>query len=325
MQLRRQNRFPWLVRDPREAPEPRCPEAGEWASLVVGLVDSESREKLLSHASRCDACGALLRMAAEDLASELNPAESTTLEELESAKPEWQRGMARRMARASRPDPHPIPAPWLAWAAGLVIAVGAGWWSYTAWFSTRPASLIAQEYTQQRPFEYRIPAAGYGPIRQQKGSIGSAFQRPPSLLEAEARILRELAKRPDDPRWLALRAETEMLSWDPEAAIATLTRALDRQPNDPALSADLGMAYALRAEAQNRAVDYGNAIEYLTRAIRAKPDFREAVFNRAIVYERLFLYEEAIKEWRQYLSLDSGSAWADEARRRLAELEQKKK
>ena len=47
--------------------------------------------------------------------------------------------------------------------------------------------------------------------------------------------------------------------------------------------ADLGMAYALRAEAQDRAVDYGSAIEYLGRSLKAQPDSPEALLPRASV------------------------------------------
>ncbi len=326
MDFRKKGRRRWIGRGPEDVPGLGCPAAGDWASLAVGLLDSERSRTLLAHAIQCDECGALLRAAAEDLGSDVTDAESKELGELVSAQPEWQREMARKMAQASRPvpRPHPQPAQWLGWAAALLIAVGGGYWSYDQWSSGQPARLIAQAYSQQRPFEFRFPAADYGPVRQQKGANGSS-QSPASLLEAEARVARELTKRPDDARWLAWRAETEMLSWDPETAIATLTRALDRKPDDPALSAELGIAYALRAEAQNRSVDYGTAIEHLTRAIRLKPGLRDALFNRAIVYERLFLYDEAIQDWRRYLSLDSSSAWADEARRRLAELEQKKK
>ena len=84
------------------------------------------------------------------------------------------------------------------------------------------------------------------------------------------------------------------------------------------------MAYALRAEASNRDVDYGYAIEYLGRSLKAKPNSPEVIFNRAVVYERMYLYEDAIREWRHYLELDTSGSWRVEAQRRLAELEQKK-
>src|SRR5215472_14515223 len=105
-----------------------------------------------------------------------------------------------------------------------------------------------------------------------------------------------------------------MLERDPEAAIATLQHALERKPDDPDLLADLGMGYALRAESRSdRAVDYGYAIDYLERARRAKPKPHETVFNLAVVYEQMNSVEEAILEWRQYLTLDASGPWHEEA------------
>jgi tetratricopeptide (TPR) repeat protein len=63
----------------------------------------------------------------------------------------------------------------------------------------------------------------------------------------------------------------------------------------------------------------------LSRALKAKPDLLEARFNRALVYESMFLYDEAIQEWRQYLTLDPQGPWAGEANRHLSEIETKKK
>jgi len=94
-------------------------------------------------------------------------------------------------------------------------------------------------------------------------------------------------------KWLTLRARAEMLAGDHEPAIATLHRVLERKLGDPDVLADLGMAYALRAEAQNRKVDYSAALEYLGRSLKAKPNSLEALFNLAFVQERLYSYDEA--------------------------------
>jgi tetratricopeptide (TPR) repeat protein len=309
---------------PRKEPGPECPEAAVWASLAAGLTDPARKDTLLAHASQCDACGALLRELAQDF-SEMSETELQDLEKLESARPDWQRSMARRMALESGGAPaKPRFPPWLLRAAAVLVALGGGWWGYEHWVLSDPARLIAQAYTRQRPFDLRIAGAGHGPVRIERGA-GSAFHRPPSLLEAEARIARELEKDRDSAKWLELRARAEMLGWDAETAIATLQHALDQKPDDPALLADLGMAYALRAETADRNVDYGYAIEYLSRSLKAKPNSPEATFNRAVVYERLYVYEEAIREWRHYLDLDKAGPWRDEAQRRLAELELKKK
>jgi tetratricopeptide (TPR) repeat protein len=311
-----------LAGGPRPAPGPGCPLMTEWAGLAAGLVSEGRRDELLAHAGECDACGAVLRTVMNDFSMEFTEAETKLLASLESSKPEWQRKMARRMADASRERPASSRS-WLGIAAAAVLAVGGGWLGWTQWFAGDPARLIAQAYAQQRPFEYRIPGAAYAPVRVQRRAAG-AFQGPASLFDAEGTITRQLEKHPDDVKWLQLQARAEMLIRAPEAAIDALRRALVRKPDDPALTADLGMAYALRAANSNRDIDYGSAIEYLGRSLKAKPDDPVVLFNRAIVYQHTLAYEDAIRDWRRYLELDPSGPWREEAQQNLAELEQKK-
>ena len=301
---------------------PGCAPPSEWADLAAGLTPPGQRETLLRHAEECDRCGAMLRAVVEDFSIPLSEAEEDRIEALRTSSAMWQREFARRMAAGSR---KPLSAAWLARAAALLLCAGGAWTGYSMWAARVPQRLLARSYADQRPFDLRIPGAAQAPLGAQQRGAGSAFQRPQPLMEAEVRIARELAKNPDSRKWLGLRARAEMLGRDPESAIATLNRALESPPDDPELLADLGMAYALRAESGNRAIDYARANESLSRALKLQPQMREATFNRALVYERLYLYDEAIREWQRYLTLDSKGAWADEARRRLAEIESKKK
>jgi tetratricopeptide (TPR) repeat protein len=269
----------------------------------------------------------MLHALAEDFSQEISGGESAALEKLESARPAWQRQMARTMSEDSgggRVVRMPFRG-WLAKAAAVIVVTVGGWWAWQQWGANDPARLLAKAYTQQRPFEFRIAGAANAPVRMERGAAGSSFHKPASLLDSEARIAHELEKDPDSVKWLELRARADMLGWDLEPAIATLQRALERKPDDPDLLADLGVAYALRAAAQNRDVNYGYALEYLERSLKAKPNVPEAIFNRAIVYEQMFLYDDAIREWRRYLEVDPKSTWREEAQRHLVELDQKKK
>jgi CHAT domain-containing protein len=294
--------------------------------LAVGLSTAEQGDALLDHASRCDACGALLRAMVEDFAEDTTEAEWRMLNSLESSKPDWQRAIALRMAQASRrKTPFPIRT-WLARAAALIVAIGAGWLACDRWIAPDPARLLAEAYTRQRPFEFRIPDAGYAPVRQKRVAPSSSFQRPRALLRAGARIAAELEKDADDAKWLELVARAEMLELSPEDAIANLKHVLERKPDEPDVMADLGMAYALRANVQSgRAVDYGYAIDFLEHSLRARPKSPVAVFNLALVYENTNSVEDAIREWRYYLTLDLSGPWREEALKRLSDLEQKRK
>lgn len=229
--------------------------------------------------------------------------------------------------RAASPSPGTYPRPaqrarWVAVAIGLVVA-GAGLWSIATWPARelRNAEALLAEVSQ-RTFDYRLPGAPYAQVHPEKHKQ-PAFAKPVPLLEAESLVARRLARDPDSAPWLRLRARLEMLDSEPETAIATLQHAFEQQPDNPDLLAELGVAYALRADMQSRDVDFAYAIEYLSRSLKAKPNSRVAVFNRAIIYERTDLYGPAAGEWRQFLKLETSGAWREEAQRRLASLEQK--
>jgi CHAT domain-containing protein len=217
-------------------------------------------------------------------------------------------------------------APGAAAAAVALALIGAAAW----WITYRPsrelrkaAALLAEAYTRQRVFEQRLPASLYAPVRTGRREERSAFSRPIELLEAESRIAPHLAQNPDDAEWLRLRARAEMLDEDYDDAVSTLRRATDVQPNDSSLLGELGAAYALRAEGENREIDYGGAIDLFWRFLRTRPDAPLALFNRALVYEKMFLFDDARKDWEHYLRLDPVGGWADEARAHKQAIERK--
>jgi CHAT domain-containing protein len=214
--------------------------------------------------------------------------------------------------------------PWGLLTAAVVSLGLASWWMYRA--PTRELQsaerLLAEAYAGQRTSELRLPGE-YAPMRAQPIGGAATFSRPIALLDAESRIARGLAANPEDPEWLRLRARADMLEGDYEDAVSVMRRAVDSRPDDASLIADLGVAYAMRAEGEHREIDYGAAIDTLWRVLRARPDFALAVFNRAVVYERMFLFDDARKDWERYLQLDSNGGWADEARGRKQAIERR--
>ena len=207
--------------------------------------------------------------------------------------------------------------------AAATALIGLGWW----WIHSLPPrelrsteALLADAYTEQRTSELRLPGS-YSPLH---GKVdGATFSRPTVLLEAESRIARRLAANPDDPDWLRLRARGDILDGDYDDSVSTMRRAVDARPEDSSLLADLGVAYAMRAEGEHREIDYGAAIDIFWRVLRSRPDYELAVFNRAVVYERMFLYDDARKGWDRYLQLDSTGGWAAEARGRQQAIERR--
>lgn len=312
---------------------PQCPPDEVWAQLAAGLSSPEISDGLLAHAARCGHCGTLLRESTEDLAGDLKPEEQNLLATMASAQPEGRKQMAARLSEASRAADrsiplvsHPGPAPragvrmrW-AYASAAALVLGVAAWLFLLWqHAGSPAQLLASAYSEQRTLEPRIPLARFGPMRLERGGPGvSRMNTPPALSEAEARISRQLNTNPDDPEWLALRARADLLDWNYESAMRSAYRTLEQWPDSLPVLIDLATAYFERAEKEQRPIDYGTAAELLGKVLAKSPGDAVALFNRAITYEKLSAYHEALADWEHYLKIDPKSGWAEEARRRRA-------
>lgn len=296
-----------------------CPNAEELA-VTAGNPKAPEAEKILKHAASCDRCGTIL---GETLvaASDTNP----TVFSLRSASPAWQMVMARRLADAGKRSKERSRARWPQWLAAaaciLAMAGAALWWR--ARQMSDPAKMLAVAYTAARPFEYRLPDAGYSPVRQQRNSLHSAFDRPESLVDAEMEIQRRLKTNPGAAQLLSLKGRAELIESEFDSAIEDLRRAAHLNPSAEVL-VDLGAALSLRENAA-RKPDYGEAIDDFLRALRIDPRNVDALFNLAIDYEKVGMLDESAAAWNRFLGIEKGTAWREEARRRLAEVEERKK
>jgi CHAT domain-containing protein/tetratricopeptide (TPR) repeat protein len=324
-----------------------CPDRAVWREIAGGLTPVEEVLVSIQHASRCDYCGPLLRGAMAELAvlnGELTQEERSHIASLESARVEWQQKLAQRIAGTAEAEPERERSFWASifwkprrgrWtgvvemaAAGvsLAVVVVAG-----AWFVRQrhqPATaerLLALAYAQRRTLEPRIAGAAYAPLRVSRGPAASFTSRSPALLKAEALIGAQLQTHPSDPAWLQAKAEGDLLEGKYDAAVESLQRGLEIDPQSSALLIDLATAYFQRAQQEDHKEDFGAAYEYLSRALKLHPDDPVALFNRAIVAEHEFLYHQALEDWERYLQLDSSSQWADEARNHAEAVREKLK
>jgi CHAT domain-containing protein/tetratricopeptide (TPR) repeat protein len=306
---------------------PACPPDSAWLEVAAGLASAEDSWRRIQHASACKRCGQLLRMAAEDLAVELTSDEEEKVAALASASPKWQRSLAERLAsgglvksqvkrqEAGRRNLHLRPR-WIFATAALAVIACVG---LLGWSRTRPQyanELLAQAYSEQRTLELRIPGARYGRMGVERGA---SRELPEYFFVAEGIIKPALSQHPDDPKWLQAQARADLLAWKYEAAIENLKHGLDLDPSALSLKSDLASAYFERAEDANRPIDYQNAMELLGQVLAKSPDDPTALFNRAIVYDRMFMYHDAIADWKHYLQVDPQGPWAGEAHRLLKE------
>ncbi|HXB20031.1 MAG TPA: CHAT domain-containing protein [Candidatus Solibacter sp.] len=308
-----------------------CPEPEVWNYLAAGLLSGDVTGNLLEHLSVCRNCSVLLNEALEDLKSDV-PLEPEIQNQLKTSQPKRQEQIARKIisrrfreganqleGALTRTFPQMFRLQWVWWAAVALLVVAAG----TGFFWLRPNSvekLLAQAYANQRTLELRIPGAHYGALQVQRGPAHSQHNSSSALLEAEFIIKRKLEKQPQDPDLLRQQAEADLLNWDFQLAIETLGHAL-RAPHPSAFTlVDLASAHFERAESTDSPADYEMALHYLGEAIRQSPKDRSALFNRAIVYERLFLYGPAIADWESLLAMEEDPKWRNEEESRLSDL-----
>jgi CHAT domain-containing protein len=329
---------------PSEVPvrQRTCPDPATWRDIIGSLTPHEQILAYIEHASGCDYCGSLLHQAVAELTSlnrNLSDAERSSIASLESADQEWQQRLAQRIAGSIDPNLEPkrsrgwgrwsrwITLPQLAIAGGAVLAiiVSAAWISSHRNQSTSVKRLIARAYTETRTFELRIAGADYAPLRISRGPQASFTSRPPALLQAESQIAVQLQSHPADPAWLQAKAQAEMLESKSDSAVESLRRALELEPHSPALLIDLATAYFQRAQQEGRTEDLGAAYESLSQALKLRPDDPVALFNRAIVAEHQFLFQQALDDWEHYLRVDPASQWMEEARNRADSIRAKLK
>jgi CHAT domain-containing protein len=320
-----------------------CPSEESVYDLVAGILDRDAADKILKHAFRCAHCSALVRLVSEELASEVSPDETNVLAALKTSSRSWQEDFGKRLAslNPSVPEISPaapistgrprflaarfVPRAYAFTAMAAVMLLIAGLWTYRRFKEPSVDQLLARAYFEHRTMEMRIAGAAQAPLRQERGPASSSLTKSTSLLKAEYEIRIELASRGEDPDVLARKGRAELLEGQYVAAIASLKHALDLNADSPDVLGDLATAYAQRGDAEGQPLDFGEAIEYLGQALRKKPDDAVFLFNRAVVNERLNLFEEASKDWEHYLRIDPKGPWADEARQHLAALQQKLK
>lgn len=318
---------------PRKA---ECPPDDEWLSLVAGSLAVDRTKTDMQHAANCDHCGPLLRTAVEDFASDVAAGEESLTLTLQNSTRKWQKNLAKRLSLERDPDTHtpktssfrdtwrlypyrPKPA-FSIGSVALLLLVAV--WAFYWWSPGRKVDrLLARAYTEQRTIELRIPGAMFAPLRDSRGPSGSELQQTPDLHEAESIIGRRLQAQPSDPAWLHAEARAYLLEGDYKSAIRSLERVGDVQPNSPSVLTDLATAFFLRAGKEGRTSDYGRAVDLLSRALAKAPDSEVALFNRAIVSERLCLNNQAINDWTRYLQIDPRGGLAKEAQAHLKKLQ----
>jgi CHAT domain-containing protein len=281
------------------------PDAASIAAHVERRLTSVEAARVEEHLAGCSTCYELF---AETVRFQLEEEADEDVASTVVVRP-WRRPAARLAAA-------------LALAAGLALA------SWPLWHAVlRPAAppLLAdlvRSVGDQRLIEPRL-TGGFRYARFVRLRSGDAPQgldaQPPAVIAAVARI-RERAETDTSPEALSALGITYLVSGDASAAVKALESAAAQAPQDPRIQSDLAAAYLTRASRLDEPVDLPRALEAAEKAVALPGAPEEAWFNRALALEDLQLADEARKAWNDYLERDPSSAWAEEARRRLAEI-----
>jgi CHAT domain-containing protein len=289
------------------------PTMEEIATHLRGRLDSSRSAILDAHLAVCSNC----RERASEFQLFLADRRGCGTQPSQEIEEEYRR--VQRRLRANTVVR--LPRYWLPVAAGILVAIGVGGAAYRCLVPTTP-QLLAEAYQERRTSEFRLAGAAHSQLRQERAG-GSAFSQPASLLRAQARIQEDLKSSGSDPGLLRLEGEAQLIAGDAAEAVKTLQLAHDIRADDHKILASLGVACAMLGDVEHDFDDYKQADDFLGQAERLSPNDLEVKFNRAVILEKLTMYDHAEVAWQEYLKADSTSDWAKEARARLGAVQQK--
>jgi len=265
---------------------------GNYLSGILSLKDETDCERHLAH---CDTCrkqlAFLIRVADDDLA----PDEAAVIDCVEAFAPRF----------PTFGEPANVSGKLESWfspgwrlagiAAGLLVCVSLAW---AFWLSgAGPVRLASID----RTFEARIADQPYSDFVRTRNQ-----SRVEGDLSAKSELTRLRASNADIGRFY-------LVSNNFAQAIRYLEIAAKEQPASPQVRNDLGVAYM----ESGKEGSLQKALAEFEEALRLTPKYAPALFNVALVYERLGQFPEAEQRLRLYLQTDQDSGWAKEVKSKL--------
>ena len=207
-----------------------------------------------------------------------------------------------------------LPSPELRIAASILIVVGLAsgvFWGLRGDDSELNKGLAALQtaYADERPIEPRISALPYSGFQQTTRGSNEDDLTKDHLRLAQLHLEQAVKEKPGPEAHHAL-GKVYLAQGSLDAAIREFEQALSGSKNQAQVYNDLGVALLEKG-------DFHRSIENLNKALQLDSNSPEALFNRALCYEKQSRNDEAKADWNEYLKRDSTSPWADEARRHL--------
>lgn len=266
------------------------------AAFLDGNLDPDTRRRVIGHMTTCEECYSVVAAGGRA------PLEQA----LPSTSPEhWARRFWWPSAAA---------------AALVVLAVALGPLLHRKSSHDSDAniqSLVALVGSADRTSDARIAAFPYqARPRSFRGSADEAGNSHLDLAFASLKVRSEEAATPSNLHAYGVACLLRK-QWDD--AVKALSQASALDPRNDAILNDLSAAYLGRAANKKTATDPVAALNSAEAALVLAPGRPEALFNKALALEAMPRPAAAREAWNAYLRRDPNSAWADEARKRLAD------
>src|SRR5262245_7504858 len=312
-------------------------------AYLTGACSPEEMEVVEDHCVDCEACCAQLAALLHMVISSAHKRKDKR-RELDALLPLGEQAAARarksvrRQEQWGRQRVSPLANLWkglqvfrpiLAPALAIVALLGGGLTTYLSLWRQSPEertlARVREVYRDARVLQARVTGGfthqQYVTTRGSGDLAGVDESRRVALLSElnqEVTTYQGAAARHNLGRLYVLRGDLEL-------AERQFLLALNERPRDARLLADLGALYYERSlkEAGEGHELLEKSVEHTSNAIEADPKLLEAWFNRALCYERMNLFLQAEADWKQYLTLDGDSAWAEEAREHLEKLRER--
>ncbi|HEV3039981.1 MAG TPA: CHAT domain-containing protein [Candidatus Angelobacter sp.] len=331
---------------PAKTPKPGCPGEEQLQEFAAGLCSPETASEIRTHAARCDFCAPLLKSYLEDFSGDLNAEAKEFVDGLPAMQTKWQQRFVRDSV-GQRPGFLErlknlflfFRAPGLAWrrlslAGGLALAILAAMLvpgALSVVQIQKAEKLAVNAFVEKPRTNLRFAWLPHNFDIKLSGEDRNDASSSPSWIDAQS--LANHHQDSADPKWLRISGRLALLKKDINA-VNLLKSAYDKGLRDPATEIDLAAAYFLRdtseaAKKGQAAPDVGQTVNLLHKVLQepglAPEQQQAALFNLAIAYETMLRWDQAISFWEEYLKLDSSGPWADEAGRRLAADQAKKR
>jgi tetratricopeptide (TPR) repeat protein len=200
-------------------------------------------------------------------------------------------------------------------AASILIVIGVALavrWVLAESEFDKGLAALQTAYGDRRPIETRVSELPYSPFENTRGSAADD-QRNDHLRRAQLNLEQALRDKPKPEAHHAL-GKVYLAQGKSDDAIREFEQALAGSQSGIRSQAqiynDLGAAWLQKN-------DFSRSLDSFNKALQLDGNLLEAIFNRALCYQKQSRLEEAKAAWNEYLKRDSTSPWADEARRYL--------